>query len=115
MKTTGQVSFAIASSILLFVFGCQTTRSEATVQIPMIENSQDKALSRSVRERLVNTSKLNLGKVDVISSDGTVYLTGTVTSLDFREQAAKIAWNTPGVQTVVNTLQVQNNPAPVEK
>jgi hypothetical protein len=49
MKTTGQVSFAIASSILLFVFGCQTTRSEATVQIPMIENSQDKALSRSVR------------------------------------------------------------------
>jgi osmotically-inducible protein OsmY len=82
-------------------------RSEAIVKVPTVENSQDEALSQSVREKLANTSKVNLGAVNVISSNGTVYLTGTVTSLDERQQAAKIAWNAPGVATVVNTLQVK--------
>jgi osmotically-inducible protein OsmY len=107
MKATCRTSLAIASPILLFFSGCQTMRSEATVNVPTIEGSQDQALSRSVRERLGNVSKVNLGGVNVISSHGTVYLTGTVTSLDAREQAARIAWNAPGVETVVNTLQVQ--------
>jgi osmotically-inducible protein OsmY len=107
MKTSGSASLAVVFSILPFVCACQTMRSEATVKVPTIENSQDEALSRSVREKLTNTSKLNLGAVNVVSSNGTVYLTGTVTSLDERQQAAKIAWNAPGVQTVVNTLQVK--------
>lgn len=77
------------------------------MKVPTVENSQDEALSRSVREKLLNTSKVNLGAVNVISSNGTVYLTGTVTSLDERQQAAKIAWNAPGVEGVVNTLQVK--------
>ena len=107
MKTSGSGSLAIVFSILPLVCACQTTKSDATVKVPTIENSQDEALSRSVREKLTNTSKLNLGTVNVVSSNGTVYLTGTVTSLDERQQAAKIAWNAPGVQTVVNTLQVK--------
>ena len=107
MKTSGRLSLAIAFSILPFVCACQTTRNEATVNVPTIQNSQDEALSRSVREKLINTSKENLGAVNVVSSNGTVYLTGTVTSLDERQQAAKIAWNAPGVATVVNTLQVK--------
>jgi hyperosmotically inducible protein len=107
MKTSGSGSLAIVFSILPFVCACQTTKSEATVKVPTMENSQDEALSRSVREKLTNTSKLNLGTVNVVSSNGTVYLTGTVTSLDERQQAAKIAWNAPGVQTVINTLQVK--------
>jgi osmotically-inducible protein OsmY len=28
-------------------------------------------------------------------------------TLDARQQAAKIAWSSPGVETVVNTLQVK--------
>jgi osmotically-inducible protein OsmY len=107
MKSSGRLSLAIAFSILPFVCACQTTRNEATVNVPTIQNSQDEALSRSVREKLINTSKENLGAVNVVSSNGTVYLTGTVTSLDERQQAAKIAWNAPGVATVVNTLQVK--------
>lgn len=107
MKIAGSLSLAIVFSILPFVSGCQTTRTEATVKVPAIENSQDEALSRSVREKLINASRVNLDGVNVLSSNGTVYLTGTVTSLDERQQAAKIAWNAPGVATVVNTLQVK--------
>ena len=107
MKTSGYVSVAIASSILPFVSGCHTMRSEAAVKIPTMETSQDEALSRAVRERLVNTSTANLESVNVVCNNRAVYLTGTVTSLDARQQAAKIAWNSPGVETVVNTLQVK--------
>lgn len=91
METSGSLSLAIAFSILPFLCACQTMRSEATVEIPAVESSQDEALSRSVREKLINTSKVNLSAVNVISSNGTVYLTGTVTSLNERQQAAKIA------------------------
>jgi osmotically-inducible protein OsmY len=50
---------------------------------------------------------VNLSAIKVVSSSGTVYLTGTVASLDARQQAVKIAWNIPGVQSVVNVLEVQ--------
>jgi osmotically-inducible protein OsmY len=82
-------------------------RPEATVQIPAAETAQDEALSNSVRKRLVANKKEDLTGVKVVSSGGTVYLTGTVESLDAREEAIKIAWATTGVKSVVNTLVVQ--------
>ena len=82
-------------------------RSEAPVKVPTIETTQDKALSNSVRDRLLSVKTVDLSAVKVVSSGGTVYLTGTVTSLDARQQAVKIAWNVPGVQSVVTALEVQ--------
>ncbi|HEX6188069.1 MAG TPA: BON domain-containing protein [Pyrinomonadaceae bacterium] len=64
-------------------------------------------LSESVRNRPLSAKTVDLRAVKVASSSGTVYLTGTVTSLDPRQQSAKIAWNVPGVQSVVNALKVQ--------
>jgi osmotically-inducible protein OsmY len=81
-------------------------RSEATVEIPTAQTPQDEALSRSVRDRLL-ADKVDLTGVKVVSSRGTVYLSGTVQSLDARQQAVKIAWNAPGVQSVINALEVQ--------
>jgi osmotically-inducible protein OsmY len=107
MKAAGRLALAVALSILPFVLGCQMMRSEATVQIPTAETPQDEALSKSVRNRLLANKKVDLTGVKVVSSGGTVYLTGTVESLDAREQAIKIAWNAPGVKSVVNTLVVQ--------
>jgi len=107
MKTSAHVSVTIASSILPFMFGCHTSRSEALVKIPVMETSEDQALSRAVRESLVKTDTANLEAVNVVSNNRAVYLTGTVKSLDARQQAAKIAWSSPGVETVVNALQVK--------
>jgi hypothetical protein len=68
MKTTGHLSLGMAFIILPFVYGCQTMRSEATVKIPTTEKPQDEALSRSVREKFINTSNINLYGVDVVSN-----------------------------------------------
>jgi osmotically-inducible protein OsmY len=107
MKIAGHFAFAVALLILPFVLGCQMMRSEATVKIPTTETPQDEALSRSVRDRLLADKKVDLTGVKVVSSSGTVYLSGTVQSLDARQQAIKIAWNAPGVQSVINALEVQ--------
>ena len=107
MKIAGHFALAAALSILPFVFGCRMMRSEATVEIPTVETPQDQALSKSVRDRLLADKKVDLTGVKVVSSGGKVYLSGTVNSLDARQQAIKIAWNAPGVQSVINALEVQ--------
>ena len=98
---------AAALSTVPFAVGCQTMRSDATVKIPTVETPQDQALSNSVRDRLLADKKVDLSGVKVVSNGGTVYLHGTVKSLDAREHAIKIAWEMRGVQSVVNSLEVQ--------
>jgi osmotically-inducible protein OsmY len=107
MKIAGQLTLAAVLPILLFVSSCQMLRSEGTVQVPTTETPQDEALSKAVLDRLAKDKKVDLTGVKVVSSGGTVYLNGTVTSLDAREQTIKIAWETPGVKSVVNSLVVQ--------
>jgi osmotically-inducible protein OsmY len=107
MKTTLQLIFATALVILPFVFGCQSMTTARTVQIPTSETPQDEALSKSVRDKLLADKKVDLTGVKVVSNGGTVYLSGTVNSLDARQQAIKIAWEVRGVQTVVNSLEVE--------
>ena len=98
---------SVASVILLFSFGCQSMKSASIpVTIPAAETAEDQALSKSVRERLLADRKTDLSGVKVTSSDGVVYLTGTVKSLDARQHAISIAWEVRGVKTVVNSLEV---------
>jgi osmotically-inducible protein OsmY len=106
-RITAEIAIAATCAVLVLVSGCQTTRSEAPVKVPSTETPQDTLLSNSVRDRLLSAKTVDLSGVKVVSSSGTVYLTGVVTSLDARQQAVKIAWNVPGVQSVVNALQVQ--------
>jgi osmotically-inducible protein OsmY len=106
-RITAELAIAATCAVLALVSGCQTTRSEAPVKVPSSETPQDAVLSNSVRDRLLSAKTVDLSPVKVVSSSGTVYLTGTVTSLEARQQAVKIAWNVPGVQSVVNALKVQ--------
>jgi osmotically-inducible protein OsmY len=106
-RITAEIAIAATCAVLVLVSGCQTTRSEAPVKVPSTETAQDALLSNSVRDRLLSAKTVDLSGVKVVSSSGTVYLTGIVTSLDARQQAVKIAWNVPGVQSVVNALQVK--------
>ena len=109
MKNSGQHLLAAALSVLPLALGCQTSRNDAiTVEIPTVETPQDAALSKSVENQLRADKKIDLTSVKVISSNGTVYLNGTVKSLDARQQAIKIAWEVRGVQSVVSRLEVQN-------
>ena len=108
MKFTLHLIRIAALSLLPLIAACQTMKSESiTVETPTVETPQDEALSKSVRDRLLADNKADLANVKIVSSGGTVYLSGTVKSLDARQQAIKLAWEVRGVQSVVNSLEVE--------
>jgi hypothetical protein len=91
----------LLASVLLALtsaLGCQMLQSSATVDVPTAETSEDEALSKSVLDRLLMDKKVDLTGIRVVSNDGKVFLSGTVKSLDAREQAIKIVWTSPRSQ-----------------
>ena len=72
--------------MLAAIFSCQTVTTESiTVEVPTVETPQDEALSKSVRDRLLANNKADFDSVKIVSSAGTVYLSGTVRSLEARQ------------------------------
>jgi osmotically-inducible protein OsmY len=107
MKIATQFMRVAGLSIVPLMLGCQLMRSETAVEIPSVETPQEQALSKSVRARLLAHKSVDLSGVEVVSNGGTVYLHGTVNSLAARQEAIKLAWQVPGVESVVNSLEVQ--------
>jgi len=99
------LSRAIAAKLLIIfslVLGCQTI-----TEMTRIENDKDAAISKAVKETLLKDKAVDLTRVNVKTTEGSVDLSGTVPSLEAREHAVKLAWKVAGVQTVVNHLEVK--------
>jgi hyperosmotically inducible protein len=71
------------------------------------ESDKDAAISKAVKENFLKDKAVDLTDVNVRTTDGSVELRGTVPSLEAREHAVKLAWRAPGVQSVVNHLEVK--------
>jgi hyperosmotically inducible periplasmic protein len=82
---------------LLAVGGCAT-----------VDPWDDTRIEAEVKSRLVAQKDANLTRLGVVSSDATVYLSGTVVSAEQKEQAESIARGVRGVKRVVNTLHVRS-------
>jgi osmotically-inducible protein OsmY len=82
--------------------GCQTI-----TELTHIESDKRCSYSKAVRENFLKDKAVDLTMVNVKTTNGSVDLSGTVSSLEAREHAVKLAWRAPGVQSVVNHLVVQ--------
>jgi hypothetical protein len=91
---------------LLIIFSlalsCQTI-----TEMTRIESDKDAAISKAVKENFLKDKAVDLTRVNVKTTDGSVDLSGTVSSLEAREHAVKLAWRVAGVQAVVNHLEVK--------
>jgi osmotically-inducible protein OsmY len=67
---------------------------------------QDTRIESEVKARLVAQKDANLTRLGVVTREATVYLSGTVVSLDQKALAESVAKDVTGVKTVVNTLEV---------
>lgn len=70
----------------------------------------DNTTTTAVKGKLVGDRATNLTSVGVTTVNGVVYLTGVVETTDQGLRAEQLAWQTGGVQQVVNNLQVQPRP-----
>jgi osmotically-inducible protein OsmY len=82
--------------LVLLVTGCAT-----------LDPLEDTRIEAEVKARLVDEKGANLTRVGVLSSNGTVYLSGTVESGEARASAETLAQGVRGVARVVNTLDVR--------
>jgi osmotically-inducible protein OsmY len=71
---------------------------------------EDTRIESEVKARLVAAKDANLTRVGVVSSNGIVYLSGTVATAEERPRAAMLASGVNGVRRVVNTLEVRPPP-----
>jgi len=72
-----------------------------------IVSDKDAAISKGVRENFLKDKAVDLTDVKVKTTNGSVDLSSTVSSLEAREHAVKLAWRVAGVQTVINHLVVK--------
>lgn len=68
---------------------------------------EDTRIESEVKARLVAEKDANLTRLGVVSSEGTVYLSGTVPTAAQRARAADLARGVTGVERVVNTVVVR--------
>jgi osmotically-inducible protein OsmY len=94
-------TFAVLLTIVVLASACQslTGKSAGT-------NVDDTTITASVKTKLVADKATNLTRVDVDTNHGTVYLNGSVDSVEQRARAEQLAWQAGGVKAVVNNLQV---------
>jgi hypothetical protein len=69
---------------------------------------QDTRIESEVKARLVAQRDANLTRLGVVSRAATVYLSGTVVSVDQKTLAEGLARGVSGVKRVVNTLEVRS-------
>ena len=71
-----------------------------------VDRTEDLRIESEVKARLVAEKDANLTRLGVLSSNATVYLSGSVASPEQRAQAAALAGGVKGVRRVVNTVDV---------
>lgn len=95
-------TFAVLLAIVVIAAGCRGMTGRTTGQA-----TDDASVTASVKSRLVAERAANLTRVDVDTTNGTVYLNGTVASAEQKSRAEQLAWQATGVKNVVNNLQVK--------
>jgi osmotically-inducible protein OsmY len=95
----GRMRAAILAIVVAAMAGCAT-----------VDRVEDLRIESEVKARLVADKDANLTRLGVLSSNATVYLSGTVVSPDQRARAAALARSVRGVRKVVNTVDLA--PAP---
>jgi hyperosmotically inducible protein len=91
--------------------GVQTVVNNLTVQPAagrtLGETVDDAVITAQVKAKLTAETAANLVRVNVDTTNGTVYLNGSVQTAEHKARAEELARATRGVQTVVNNLAVQ--------
>jgi len=97
MSRWGWRSALVAAAVAIAtVGGCAT-----------IDPLEDLRMEQEVKARLAARKDANLTRLGVVSDRAVIRLSGTVESPEQRAQAEEIARGVPGVQRVVNSLEVR--------
>ena len=103
-RTSTTVGILVVGLVLMA--GCRSMTGQS-----LGTNIDNKTTTATVKAQLAAERLQNLGWVDVDTSGGTVYLSGTASTETQKQRAEEIARNVDGVKKVVNNIQVKPQPA----
>jgi hyperosmotically inducible periplasmic protein len=92
---------AAVALLTIALSGCQAMTGRTTGR-----NVDDAAITTSVQATLTSDKASNFTRIDVDTTNGVVYLNGTVQSAEQKARAEQLAGRVDGVKKVVNNLQV---------
>ena len=95
------MAVATLTIAITLIAGCRSMTGQS-----LGTNIDNKTTTATVKTKLAADQLHNLTWVDVDTSAGTVYLSGTASSEVQKRRAEEIARNTDGVKKVVNNIQV---------
>jgi DNA-binding response OmpR family regulator len=93
--------FAAVALLAVALSGCQAMTGRTAGQ-----NVDDARISTAVQATLTSDKASNFTRIDVDTTNGVVYLNGTVQSAEQKARAEQLAGRIEGVKKVVNNLQV---------
>jgi len=79
-----------------------------TLRLP--QKLEDMGITAHIKAHLLGHELVDGFRIHVDTEAGIVTLTGDVQSIDEKELALQLAWNTPGVTRVHNGLTVECDP-----
>ena len=91
---------ALAGVALIALTGCKSS------MVPQGVQHADSGITSVIQASLEANDKVKARQVDVLTRERVVYLTGVVDTEAARQEAARVAWRTEGVDGVVNDLTV---------
>lgn len=100
MRTTSK-HFAAVALLTLALTGCQAMTGRTAGR-----NVDDARISTAVQATLTSDKASNFTRIDVDTTNGIVYLNGTVQDAKQKARAEQLAGRIDGVKKVVNNLQV---------
>jgi hyperosmotically inducible protein len=95
-------TLTVLAAILSVLGGCRAMTGKTAGEVV-----DDANITATVKSKLVADKVSNLTRVDVDTTNGTVYLNGTVDTAEQKARAEQLASQAKGVKAVVNNLQVQ--------
>lgn len=104
MRTRATVAILVAA--LALTAGCRSMTGQS-----LGTNIDNTTTTATVKAQLAAERVQNLGWVDVDTSAGTVYLSGTAETEAQKRRAGEIAADVDGVKRVVNNIQVRSSTA----
>jgi hyperosmotically inducible protein len=96
--------FAAVALLAFALSRCQAMTGRTAGQ-----NVDDARISTAVQASLTSDKASNLTRIDVDTTNGVVYLNGTVQSAEQKARAEQLAGRIDGVKKVVNNLQVSKS------
>jgi len=98
------VFFAVAGSLIFL--GLVSFAGCASTMVPKNVQHADEGINNVIEAKLESSDKVKARQVEVVTLEGTVYLTGVVDTSEARREAGRLAWSTEGVQGLSNDLTV---------